>query len=66
MTKQFIAVQEVWMQSSSDYNAVRHLRTRVLTGAETIAELMQWAASSSCLQAGQVVLTVEDSPPEGK
>lgn len=59
-----IAVQEIWLQSSSDYNAVKHLRTAVFEPVITLEQVMEWAKSANCLQRGQVILSEEDTPTE--
>ena len=60
--KRIIAVMEVWVQSSSDYDAAKQFRTRVIDDTMTAREIMEWGVRASCLQRGDVVLTLEDSP----
>ena len=54
-----IAIQEVWHQTSSDYQAIKKTRTAIFASTATLAEVIQWSAVS-CLEAGQVILTVEE------
>ena len=55
--KVFVAVQKVWMQASSDYDAVAKTRTLVVNSETTIAEVMAWAKEANALAVGDVVLT---------
>lgn len=53
---QYTAVLEVWVQTSSDYNAVKHIRTIDVEPSTTVKEIMEWVSKANVLQAGQVVI----------
>ena len=55
-----VVVQKVWVQTSSDYNAVERTRTLTVTPETTIGEVMRWAGSANVLGRGDVVLTEQD------
>ena len=55
-----VVVQKVWVQTSSDYNAVERTRTLAVTPETTVGEVMQWAAAANVLGRGDVVLTEQD------
>ena len=55
--KVFVAVQKVWRQASSDYDAVARTRTLVVTGETTVKDIMSWAKDVNALAVGDVVLT---------
>ena len=53
-------VQDVWVQVSADYNAVKRSRTLVVKPETTIAEVMQWAEKPNTLGKGDVRITISD------
>ncbi len=55
--KVFVAVQKVWRQASSDYDAVAKTRTLVINSETTAGEIMAWAKDVNALAAGDVILT---------
>lgn len=55
-----VVVQRVWVQTSSDYNAVERTRTLAVTPETTVGEVMRWAAAGSVLGRGDVVVTEQD------
>ena len=55
-----VVVQKVWVQTSSDYNAVERTRTLAVTPETTIGEVMRWAEAGSVLGRGDVILTEQD------
>ena len=55
-----VVVQTVWVQVSSDYEAVARTRTLAVTPDTTVGEVMRWAAAGSVLGRGDVVLTEQD------
>ena len=55
-----VVVQKVWVQTSSDYNAVERTRTLAVPPETTIGEVMRWAAAGNVLGRGDVVLTEQD------
>ena len=57
-----VAVQEVWVRSTSDYNGVRHYRTRVFNETTSLSQVMEWAKAAHVMCAGQIVLSEEDVP----
>ena len=58
--RQLVVVQKVWVQTSSDYNAVERTRTLAVTPETTVGEVMRWAAAANVLGRGDVVLTEQD------
>ena len=55
-----VVVQKVWVQTSSDYNAVERTRTLAVTPETTVGEVLRWAAAGNVLGRGDVVLTEQD------
>ena len=55
-----VVVQKVWVQTSSDYNAVERTRTLAVTPETTVGEVMRWAMAANVLGRGDVVLTEQD------
>ena len=55
--KVFVAVQKVWRQASSDYDAVEKTRTLVINSETTAGEIMEWAKDVNALAVGDVVIT---------
>ena len=55
-----VVVQKVWVQTSSDYNAVERTRTLAVTPETTVGEVLRWAAAGDVLGRGDVVLTEQD------
>lgn len=64
MSKSFIVVQEVWVQTSSDYDAVKRFRTLAVTPETSVGEIMEWANIPRVLGSGDVVITAEDDKRE--
>ena len=57
---QFVVVQRVWVQTSSDFNSVERTRTIAVTPETTVAEVMRWAEAANVLGSGDVVITKQD------
>ena len=57
---EFVVVQEVWYQTSAEYDAVRTLRTLLVKPETTVAEIMAWAQKGNALGRGDVVITEQD------
>jgi len=55
-----VVVQKVWVQASSDYDAVERTRTLAVTPETTVGEVMRWAMATNALGRGDVVLTEQD------
>lgn len=55
-----VVVQRVWVQTSSDFNAVERTRTLAVTPETTVGEVMRWAAAAHVLERGDVVITEQD------
>lgn len=56
-----VATQEIWIQSSADYNAVKHIRTKVFQKDTPIKDVIAWASSGQALQRGNVILTESEN-----
>lgn len=55
-----VVVQRVWVQTSSDFNAVERTRTLAVTPETTVGEVMRWATAGSVLGRGDAVITEQD------
>ena len=58
--RSLVVVQKVWVQTSSDYNAVERTRTIAVTPETTVGEVMRWAMAANVLGRGDVGLTEQD------
>ena len=56
-TQFFVVVQKVWVQASSDYDAVAKTRTLAVNSETTVGEIVTWAATANALAVGDVILT---------
>lgn len=59
--RRLVAVQDIWIQCSSDYKAIRHRRTKIFSQDAPLCDVIAWSKRAHCLQAGQVTLTEEDA-----
>jgi hypothetical protein len=59
--KRIVAVQDVWVQVSSNYDTTRNVRTLVVEPDTPVSKIVEWAKSGGVLGRGDVVLTLEDS-----
>ena len=61
MSKNYIVLQRVWKQVSSDYDTAERTRARVITKDTTIGEIMQWASlAGNTIGKGDLVLIEEE------
>lgn len=56
----FVVTQEIWVQSSVDYEAVKKMRTFIASPEMTINDVMDWAEKCNVLARGDIVITKPD------
>ena len=66
INKPIVVVQEVWVQTSANYDAAKRLRTLAVTPETTVGEIMDWAKSAHVLARGDAVLTEQDDKGAAK
>lgn len=57
----FVVTQEIWVQSSANYDGIKKLRTLIVTPETTIRDVMKWAEKCNVLASGDIVITKTDS-----
>ena len=66
INKPIVVVQEVWVQTSANYDAAKRLRTLAVTPETTVGEIMDWAKVTNILERGDVVITEQDDKGAAK
>lgn len=66
MNKSLVVVQEVWVQTSSDFATVKRFRTLAVTPETKVGEIMDWAKAAHVIGQGDVVITEQDNREAAK